>query len=298
MKALFVCSKWFTKTKSQMFFVKLLKRKFQTKLLYGLDWKEGFDVETHKNYDIYVFWQILPPANQLSKIKGKKIIWVPLYDGKKGWASVILRKFTLMGFDIKAVCFSEKLHKIIKLFFPSKFIQFFPKPVNKKLNPNKPNVFLWQRADEINFSTIEKLFNFNEIGKVTIKMALDRPEQEKALPKHKKLTIVRGWQTKTDYEKMISEQDIIVAPRVSEGIGFGFLEPMSQGKIIVANNESTMNEYIKQGETGFLFNYKNPKRIRLNNLDIISANTKSFMKKGYKKWSEEKIQLLNWIEGE
>jgi len=295
MKALFVCSKWFTKTKSQMFFVELLKEKFQTKLLFGLDWKKGFEVEKHKNYDIYVFWQILPPASQLSKIKGKKIIWVPLYDGKKGWVSVILRKFTLIGFDIKAICFSKKLHGIIKLFFPAKFIQFFPKPSKKKLNLKNPNVFLWQRTDEINFSTIEKLFNFEEVEKVTIKMALDRPEQAKALPKHKKLTIVSGWQTKAAYEKMISEQDVIVAPRVSEGIGFGFLEPMSQGKIIVANNESTMNEYIKHKETGFLFNYKNPKEIELINLDTISNNTKNFMKKGYQKWNTEKKQLLNWI---
>ena len=58
-----------------------------------------------------------------------------------------------------------------------------------------------------------------------------------------------------------------------------------------------MNEYIKDNETGILFNYSKPENLNINKelIKRIGTNTSQFMKKGYLKWNKQKRDLLKWI---
>jgi len=70
---------------------------------------------------------------------------------------------------------------------------------------------------------------------------------------------------------------------------------MAMGKAVIAVNNPTMNEYIKNNKTGYLFDLNDPKNIELNNLEKIQKNCYSFMKNGYKKWETKKSEIISFI---
>ena len=77
-----------------------------------------------------------------------------------------------------------------------------------------------------------------------------------------------------------------------------FLEAMASGRCVIAPDYPTMNEYIKNGETGFLYNYKKPELLTILNVREIQKNTAEYIKQGYEKWEKEKYKIFDYIEAE
>lgn len=297
MKCLFFCSDWFKKTKSHKFLIKIIQKKYTTKIIYGLSRKEGIpdlDKISKEPGDIAIFFHILPKPNQIKKLKVKQIIWIPLYDGTKGWIINLLESPFYWGMPIKTINFSKKLHDIVKYFYPSLHVTYFPKPSQQKIKFNKIKVLLWQRVSNIDLDLVKSILDFDSISNLTIRLVLDN-NKNKLIKKEKKVKIITNWLNKKEYNKLIAKHNVFIAPREKEGIGFSFLEPLSKGLIIIANNDTTMNEYIVDKKNGFLFNYKNPKKIKLENLEKIQDNAQKINKNGYKAWIKQKQQILNWI---
>jgi len=57
---------------------------------------------------------------------------------------------------------------------------------------------------------------------------------------------------RNEYEKILCSKQIYIAPRIKEGIGLSFLS-MAAGRVVVAPNFPTMNEYIIHTENGYLY---------------------------------------------
>ena len=74
-----------------------------------------------------------------------------------------------------------------------------------------------------------------------------------------------------------------------------FLEAMSMGKIVIANNDATMNEYIQHGVNGYLFDYKNPKPLIFDNLDKIQDNAYKTVEQGYQQFQINKNDIIKII---
>ena len=74
-----------------------------------------------------------------------------------------------------------------------------------------------------------------------------------------------------------------------------FLEALSMGKYIVANNDSTMNEYIKNNKIGFLIDQNTKKKV--NTSDIIKFQTyrKINSRKMFEKWNIDKDKILKFF---
>ena len=94
---------------------------------------------------------------------------------------------------------------------------------------------------------------------------------------------------------LIRQKGIYVAPRDLEGIGMSFLEAMAMGKAVIAVDNPTMNEYIEDGKTGYLFDLKNPKKIDLSNIEQVQKNAFDFMREGRKKWEKDKEKIIDFI---
>ena len=88
---------------------------------------------------------------------------------------------------------------------------------------------------------------------------------------------------------------IYIAPRFQEGIGMSFLEAMAMGRCVIAVNEPTMNEYIKPGKTGFLYNLDTVQDLTVGNIRSVQKRTLAFISKGYTKWNKKKNSILKWI---
>lgn len=297
-KLIFIAHSYHKKTLSYKFIVEYLKNFYDVTILFDEFWDTGKEIlwETLNNdYCAIVIFQMLPDIYNFKKINNKNIIFLPMYDHVKKWNFKKWYDYK----NIKIVSFSSTLHKKLKKWgFNSTYMQYFIEP-EKFTSSNINEVFFWQRLTKININTLKKIFKNIDV-KIHIHKVPD-PGQEFMQPikkdeKHFNITYSEWFNTKEEMQEFIKSKGIYIAPRFSEGIGISFLEAMAQGKIIVAHNEPTMNEYIKHGKTGFLCNFKHPRPIRFKNLLQIQKNTYEFSKKGYEKWLIERENIIKIIE--
>ena len=155
-----------------------------------------------------------------------------------------------------------------------------------------------QRLSFINFETIKKLFSQKKV-KIHLHQAVD-PNQQFLKPDQEdiekfQITFSDWFDTREEMLELIREKAIYVAPREYEGIGMSFLEAMAMGKLVVANNQPTMNEYIENGKTGLLFDWQNPQPLDFSQREKIQKNAYEFMKKGREKWEKEKEKIVEFI---
>lgn len=160
---------------------------------------------------------------------------------------------------IKIINFSKASHdSMIKFGLNSIYMQYFPKP--KKFNiGEKDEVFFWQRKNDIDINTVLPLFYDKSVSihihtDINPNAIFVKASDEDVIKYN--ITYSKWFDSKEELENLIKTKSIYIAPRESEGIGMSFLEAMSMGKCVLANNRSTMNEYIEEGVTGYLFDKK------------------------------------------
>ena len=74
-----------------------------------------------------------------------------------------------------------------------------------------------------------------------------------------------------------------------------FLDAMSRGRCVVAPNDSTMNEYIRHGENGLLYNASHPSPLDFSNIREMQKNCLHDIQLGYAQWKEQKYLILDWL---
>jgi glycosyltransferase involved in cell wall biosynthesis len=297
-KLVYVGHSYHLKTKSTVFLIEYLKKHFDVEVVLDESWigKPFPDLSFVDNhYAGVVFFQNLPPHELVSRIKNKNIIFFPMYDGSRLHDKDWWGKYE----NLKIINFSKTLHqKLIAWNFQSMYIQYFPKP--ETLSPGRQNeVFFWQRLTEINIHNISELFNKNDGISIHMHRAID-PYQEFVEPTEEQMkafsiSFSQWFDTREELWDVVREKAIFIAPRDYEGIGLSFLEAMAMGKAVVALNNPTMNEYIVDGETGYLFDLNNIKKIDLSNVMAIQKNAHEYIQNGYVMWEKDKARIIDFI---
>lgn len=286
------------KTKSTSFLIDYLKEFFDVDVFWD-DWGNGnkFDYEllNQKDYKAIVFFQSLPEKEDFGTIKCKNVIYFPMHDHIKLWNFNTWYAYK----DCKMINFCKNTHEKLKKWgFNSIYLQYFPEP--EEFCPgNKNEVFFWQRANQVNIKNVKKIFRKNKNYKIHIHKITD-PSSEFIAPSDKdenrfKITYSSWFDTKEEMFDLMRQKQIYIAPRIEEGIGLSFLEAMAMGKAVIANNALAMNEYIKDGVNGYLFNYKIPKPINFSNIEQVQKNAFEFCKEGHKKWLHDRIKIIDVI---
>jgi glycosyltransferase involved in cell wall biosynthesis len=298
-KIVYIGHSYHNKTKSTEFLINYLKEFYEVEIILDESWRgQGEEYPDlsfiDENYLGVIFFQNLPNNEILKNIKNDNIIFFPMYDGVGHdfdfWKSY---------FDLKIINFSTTLHKKLSNWgFESLGLQYFPKP-SGFIAGKREEVFFWQRLTRINIDLISKLFEKNKFN-IHIHKAVD-PNQQFQQPnwdqeKKFEITYSDWFETRSEMWDLIKQKAIYIAPRELEGIGQSFLEAMAMGKAVVAVNNPTMNEYIENGKTGYLFDLKNPKEIDFSNIEDVQKNTYEYMKKGYEKWEKDKKKIIEFIE--
>jgi glycosyltransferase involved in cell wall biosynthesis len=299
-KILFIGHGYHQKTLSNSFLLDILKESFDVKIYYDETWQNGPQVNKEiffkEEYHCIIFYQIAPYRITLTNEKIKKVIFIVMYDGLdfKG----IIKNFHTFFNKIIFINFSKTIHfQLINLGLQTYYFQYFPTPQEKCLG-DKNKLFFWQRRNDINLNLVEKLFANYPIN-IHLHQALD-PHQliEKPSEEHiKKFQLASSdwFNSKEEFLSAIKDKTFFIAPRIKEGIGMSFLEAMAMGKIVIANNDATMNEYIEHGVNGYLFDYKNPKPLIFDNLDKIQDNAYEAVEQGYKQFQISKHNIIKII---
>ncbi|RDU66360.1 hypothetical protein CQA53_03830 [Helicobacter didelphidarum] len=178
-------------------------------------------------------------------------------------------------------------------------MQYFLKPREFK-DSNLNKVFFWQRRIEINFLSLKKIFQYYPV-KIHIHVALDGghsivPKPNKEDEERFGITYSHWCEDKNEMETILDECGIYIAPRTSEGIGLSFLHALSLGKVIIAYNAPTMNEYIIHNVNGYLIDFENPQPIDFSNIKIVQENARKLAKEGYEKWLKDREKFIDFME--
>ena len=221
-------------------------------------------------HDGAVIWEF-PVSRKRFYFPGKVNVFVPMYDNE--WASFWQwKRIAWSGMGVISFCDKVSVHARrcgVKNILD---VRYFPDPAAfPQAQGDLKRVFLWERG-EIDRATAERLFPPSQGYVFDVKKAdefLDRDA----------------------YLERLSKCGIVIAPRRKEGIGMAFLEAMAMGKCVVANNDATMNEYIKDGETGILFAQGIEKTVDADivanvrkNMAVASANFRA-------RWLEDKEKI-------
>ena len=297
-KLLYIGHSYHYKTKSTAFLRDLLREEYEVEE-FGYDpylnTSSAYYKLNKKEFDIVVCFQIMPSLNELKKyVKFKTNIFFPMYDGAPSRSDHIWDEYK----DSLIINFSKKLHdELYALGFNSKYIQYFPKPMDNISFGDEKSVFFWNRIEQININTVHNILRESNINHVHIHRDLD--------PGHNIIELNKPWDVcfsesswfddKKDLINKIMESSLYIAPRVFEGIGMSFLEAMAMGRCVIAPDCPTMNEYIVSGENGYLYDLSTSYPIVINDIQSIQKNTISFIKKGYEKWNNEKYNIIKWI---
>lgn len=296
-KLLFIGHSYHQKTKSADFCCDLLAKNYEVTKFYFDPYQD--DINTHFEqlkgmfFDVVVLWQIMPSLDALKNIINfQHSVFFPMYDGAPERSNPLWYEYR----HTQIICFCRALHEELQAIgFSSNYVQYFPKPIDITDKGREDSVFFWQRINSINANVVAKLLQKTTINHLHFHKAIDPKHKLSVLNMNCRITTSEWFDTREEMQQKMQESALYIAPRKYEGIGMSFLEAMAMGRCVIAPNNPTMNEYIVDGKTGYLYDLENVQPVKIENIRQIQTDTLEYMKKGYETWNKEKYYILDWL---
>ena len=275
MKLLFIDHECHKKTRSAEFFLDVVRKAFDVEEHYYSHYYQTGAWKVAKDCDVAVIWEF-PISRWKFFFHGKRNVFVPMYDNE--WASYWQwKRIAWSGMGV--ISFSDKVTAHARRCGVKNIldVRYFPDPAVLSQEKGDPKrVFLWERG-EIDRSIAEILFPPSEGYVLDIKGAGELLDRDA-------------------YLERMSKCGIVIAPRRKEGIGMAFLEAMAMGKCVVAHDDATMNEYIKDGENGVLFNACDPRTISNASVMRVLGNVGKSAVELRTRWMTESNSVSAFVE--
>lgn len=300
-KLLWIDHYFHTKTKSTLFLEEILESEYEISKIYLKENNQKIIENDLTNcnsteFDVIILFQLYPDRQSLDlKITYKKGVFVPMIDGCPPIKDIFWIEYS----DYSVLNFCKYLE--IELLNHGKvrtaYFQYFPKPKEITDLGDAQKCYFWQRRGEISTATIEKVLG-KQVATISLNTSSD-PEirTTKVASKLYKINKLEWLPNPNDLDLIIQQSKFYFAPREFEGIGQSFLNAMNLGRIVVALDNPTMNEYIKNKKTGFLYPLDLPKEVSFDevSLETIQKNVKDYMNVGYEEWVRGIPRLIQWI---
>ena len=320
-KLLFIGHVYHQKTKSNVFVMDILQQEYDIYECY-LDPAESLDYQElnlfyGKEFDALVVWQVMPKLSILKKyVTWKTSLFFPMYDhyyAHGGLFQPIWEEYQ----ETIIVCFSRTLYnEITANGFDTRYIQFFPQPCKIENWGDESSIFFWQRLSILNLSTLAIAMKNYGLNRIHLHKAPDPGHQIKEFLDYNdydtkrffhgmKRTESSWFENKAQLVDEINRHAFFMAPRHVEGIGMSFLEAMASGRVVVAPDMPTMNEYIEDGKNGLLYPWdeynkishcQRPVKHAKLSIRTIQQNAYQTIVEGYERWCRQKLDIVKWAD--
>jgi hypothetical protein len=255
-----------------------------------------------EEFDILILWQIMiyHHPEKLKKLNCKNIIIIPMYDDIHADPDKLFLRFR----DFRFISFCKALQQRFDgLGIRSKYFQFFIHPSSLPYHEDSFSElrgFFWQRTNDITWDHIKKLIEGSNFSSFHLHLALDPIWYRDVLPTEEemnkfRITITRWFDNKEDYLSVLSRANVFFTPRLYEGIGMPVIEAMTMGKLVVAPNHPTINEYITNGKNGMLYDVRDLKPLNFSFARIMAKQAREDCFHGFEQWQKSGMDLLDWI---
>jgi hypothetical protein len=302
----FVAHSYHQKTRSASFFTELLAEHFELLPLWDSSWQPGGqrpDLGEINRWqpDHLVFWQRLPPRRYLASLQCANQVWVPMHDDiDYDWPG----HARLRGSGLKAICFSQEPRTLLESNgLPCLDLRYMPRPSARAdaLGTTDARIFFWVRRDELGWPTLKRLLGEQRPGRLVLRLSADpghalvRPSEQDM--HYYGIELVEGWLEQNDYQALMADCNVFIAPRLKEGIGIAALEAMARGMAVIAPDSPCLAEVIRQGGAGYLYPVDPAAQTPLDLSGLLEMRQRSlqFAIDTHSRWETGARQIVDFI---
>ena len=302
MRVLFVDIDFHLKTKSADFLLDILRTAFDVETHYYHDlYHANIPQEKLDRADVIIVWQSTLGRKDFV-INGKPCIYAPMYDCD--WGSTFQwKRIGASGTHVISFCNAisdratighvplENLLELRYAYNPSQFSGF---------EGDSDVAIIWERGF-FGMDEFKRIFPPHFFKKLII---IRRPQpgltfkpiSQTDISAYNITLVESEFIPKEDYLQLIKEPGVFLAPRPKEGIGMSFLEALAMGKCVIAHDDASMNEYISDGENGFIRNlYGNITAISKSDILSVRNRVKATAAAQYARWLSDKEKIIPFI---
>lgn len=291
------------KTGSTKFLIDLLATRFEVTTIADESWLPGkapLDAARINALepDAVVFFQLILSRPELRKLACRNITWIPMHDGVRYRST---RYWRYAGAGLKALHFSATTERFFARYRYDNFaVQYFWPPLPPvDATAEKPDLFFWVRRSEPGWETLKRLLGDFRPRRIVMRHAPDpgyqspRPSEADIAAYH--IELHTDWLEHAAYRALLQSCQLFMAPRLLEGIGQATNEAMSMGQCVIAPDAATMNEYVRHGETGLLYDPANPQPLDFSRWRELGAAARASAVAGRERWLAAEGALLDFI---
>jgi len=259
--------------------------------------RSRISLRTLNAYRYAVFCQAISPMRILRRTS-TMVTWAPMYDGE-GFCAGYWRLLAETG--TKIIAFSSRIGAWAESFgLDCLRVRYYPNPDTWPEMPGDPRIaFFWDRGD-MPFAYLRALLSDINLRCLVYRHDPRFPNRRSEISasdiRQFNIEFVEtGFVSRAQYVEMMRPAGIFIASRLKEGIGQAFLEAMAMGKCVVAHDDATMNEYIKHGENGLLFEKGRLAPLKLDDIVTAQAKSRTSIRAGHSRWLEESKRIPDFV---
>lgn len=297
----YVGHSYHARTGSTLFLQDLLASSFEVTTIWDESWKPDAPplaaaAINATRPDYVVFFQRLPRRAEYVRIQCPNITWLPMHDSLaygshwRGWR----------GSRMKALCFCARDRAYFSsLGFEALHVQYAPAPLTRVPAGAALAVFFWLRHEAIGWDELKRLLGPQRPARIVLRIAPD-PGHTPRLPSDEdrraySIDVQHGWMDAERYRQLLSTCSVFMAPRPAEGIGQALLEARAMGLAAVAPDAPTMNEYLRHGDTGYLYDPGAPAPLDFSDLAGVRRRSVDDLALAHERWLASRAELLTFV---
>lgn len=248
----------FQTTKSTQFFLQILRSEWPEAQTWTPE-EIWLNVGLRKVWDLAVFLQYIPPLAEIRAIGARRTVLIPMFD-----ASPTEPSFWEPYLGVPILAFSTTQGERLRAWGHDVRTVSYATPLPKLTCDWSPGLrgFFWPRTPQLTWEHIKPLIpdgmrvHIHFTDSVHSDPRIQLPSQEEM--ERYQVTTSRWFESPSDLERTLRSCNVYFAPRPTEGIGMSFLEATGLGMAVVACDQPTMNEAIRHGVDGWLYDPGHP----------------------------------------
>jgi len=304
-KLLYVGHSYHRQTGSTRFLLDLLAQHFAVNVIWDDSWQAAGTPLTAERLndqapDLILFFQSLPKRAVLRRLRCRRLFWAPMRDGIS-LAPGPWRRLKPSG--LRLISFCREAHDYCTgAGFESLAVQYWPAPVEAApaIVDEPLRLFFWMRRGTPGWPTLKALLGEARPERIVLRTVAD-PGETLALPSaaeraEYRIEQVPDWLEKADYLRLLGGCNAFMAPRLLEGIGLSVLDAMTLGQAVIAPDRATMNEYLRDGENGWLYDPDAPRALDFSKLRAVREQARRDIAAGHARWLASLPGLISYLD--
>jgi glycosyltransferase involved in cell wall biosynthesis len=238
------------------------------------------------HWDLIVSYQKRRSPRELEAFGADRVVIVPMYDDCR-LDEAYWRDYRAF----KVFCFSSTMEQALSSYGLEAWgARYYPEIPDCSIDWSGLRGFFWPRLPSLDWGLVRKLIARTDFERMHLH-GVEAPERADPGMEYS------SWfADSSEYRSCLERANVFFAPRLAEGIGLSFIEAMAMGHCVVAPDRPTMNEYIRDGENGLLYDPERPAGLDFSRARELATAARASCEAGRKAWLASMPDIRAFLE--